>query len=97
MKWNNVRDVLQTGEAAVEFVSFRLYGKRGWTDSVLYCAMILKKGYSAPVWIPLCDEKNLQTLIKRKSNTGIERHVQSLYSGAKGDSLYQYVWLPLEK
>jgi len=95
-KWQGVRDVLQTGEAAVEFVHFRFYDGKGFTDKTFYCAMVLKKGAVAPVWIPLCDENQLRTLTRRVTYN-IQKQTQGLYSGVKGDSLYHLIWQPLEK
>ena len=96
MNWQNVRDALQSGEAAIEFVHFRLYGKKGFTDNVLYCAMLLKKDSKAPVWIPLCDEKQMQALTKRDKDMSDEDFTQQLYS-EKGDNLFRLIWQPLEK
>ena len=97
MNWQDVRDALQTGEAAVEFVHFRLYGKKGFTDKVFYCALLLKKDATAPVWVPLCEERQLQALTKRKKGISDDDLTQQLYSGEKGDSLYCLIWQPLEK
>ena len=97
MNWQDVRDALQTGEAAVEFVHFRLYDKTGFTDRILYCALLLRKDATAPVWIPLCDEKPLQALTKRRKGILDDDFTQQLYSGEKGDSLYHLIWQPLEK
>jgi CHAT domain-containing protein len=102
MKWQDVRNVLQPGEAAIEFVHFRLFGKDGWTDTTFYCALILKKGAEAPIWIPLFEEKQLQALTKRergRNDGGKEEQdfVYRLYSGQKGVDLYELIWLPLEK
>ena len=97
MNWQDVRDALQTGEAAVEFVYFRLYGAKGFTDSVFYCALLLRKDVDAPVWIPLCYEKQLQTLTKREKGISDDDFTQQLYSGEKGEKLYRFIWQPLEK
>ena len=96
MNWQDVRNLLQSGEAAVEYVHFRLYDGKGFTGNTIYCAMILKKDALAPVWIPLCDEQQLQSLTRR-SSYDIVKHTQQLYSGVKGDSLYRLIWQPLEK
>ena len=97
MKWQDVRNTLQTGEAAVEFVHFRLYGKKGFTDSTIYCALLLKKEATSPVWIQLCNERQLQTLTQREKGIPDDRFTQQLYSGEKGDHLYRLIWKPLEK
>ncbi len=92
--WQNIQAALQPGEVAVEFVDFELFDKV-WTDSTFYCAMILKKDSKSPVWIPLCEERQLQTLTKRTGD--IQEYTQTLYSDAKGAELYRLIWQPLEK
>lgn len=92
--WQDVSAQLQPGEVAIEFVHFRYFDKK-LTDSTLYCALILKKDSKAPVWIPLCEERQLQALVKRTG--GIQEHTQGLYSGTNGDELYRLIWQPLEK
>lgn len=43
MRWQDVRTSLEEDEAAMEFVSFRLYDKK-WTDMTLYAALVLRPG-----------------------------------------------------
>lgn len=93
---------LENNEAAIEFVRFRLY-RDGWTDSLLYAAYILKAKDSVPVFIPLCEEKQLQSLFDSAGRTATAM-VNSFYrglelknknSGLLGKELYQLVWAPL--
>ncbi len=92
--WLNIRATLQPGETAVEFVHFRCYNQ-GWKDSTFYCAMVLKKDSKAPVWIPLCEERQLQALAKRTDD--VQEDTKALYSGTNGTELYRLIWQPLEK
>jgi CHAT domain-containing protein/tetratricopeptide (TPR) repeat protein len=91
-------------EAAIEFVRFRLYTDR-WTDSIIYAAYILRKNDRAPVFVPLCTEKQIDKISMRaiRSATGLARVFYQPASFRKpgiptaGDSLYQLIWKPLEK
>ena len=67
------------------------------TNNTYYCAMILKKGSSAPVWIPLCEESRLQALTRRANGISDDEFVRQLYSSEKGTELYRMIWQPLEK
>ncbi len=85
---------LQKGEAAVEFISFRLYDKT-WTDSTMYGALILLHGDNSAHFIPLFEEKQLQSLLKSSSKkVNPVAAIKKLYGGG---SLYQLIWKPLEK
>jgi CHAT domain-containing protein len=101
MKWQNVRDALQAKEAAIEFAHFRLFDKNMWSDTVLYCAIILRKDLREPVWVPLFQQSQLDALLSADAKD-MEGKVQKLYSGGNpkfynGAKLYQLVWEPLEK
>jgi len=51
-----------------------------------------------PEWIPLCNEKQLEELIKREKEIYSDHDfTQQLYSSEKGAYLYNLVWKPLEK
>ncbi len=99
----DVRKGLQEFEVAIEFVRFRYYNKKN-TDSVLYAAYILNKHNPVPVFIPLCEESQLQRLFDSvgKNPTSM---VAGFYRGLKvegkstaflGRELYKLVWEPLE-
>lgn len=100
----DIQGKMMEDEAAIEFVRFRLYTDR-WTDSVIYAAYILRKNDKAPVFIPLCTEKQIEKLSTRaiRSATGLARVFYQPASMRKsgiptaGDSLYQLIWKPLEK
>ena len=96
IRWQNIRNLLLPEEAAIEFVHFRLYDGNDFTENVLYCALLLKKDVIAPIWIPLCNEKDLQELTKREKDLTDNDFTQQLYSD-KGENLYNLVWQPLEK
>jgi CHAT domain-containing protein/tetratricopeptide (TPR) repeat protein len=100
----DVQQSLQPGEAVVEFVKFNLYNKK-WTDSTIYAAYILRKNDTVPIFVPLCEEKQLQQLLTN-TGKGPTAMVNLLYplknsqrqnGGGMGKKLYNLVWQPLEE
>jgi CHAT domain-containing protein/tetratricopeptide (TPR) repeat protein len=97
----DIQKRLSPDEAAVEFVRFQLYTKR-WTDSIIYAAYIVRPTDSIPLFIPLCEEKQLG---KYFSSISGEAAIKALYRGiiiddekksfVSGDSLYSLIWKPL--
>ncbi len=101
--WNDVQKNLQADEAAIEFVSFKLYHK-DWTDSIIYAAYLVRKNDPAPLFIFLTEENRLQQLINSAGKNQAVL-VKRFYPGAEiknkqtgflGDSLYKLIWQPLE-
>ena len=96
--WQQVRDALQPGEAAVEFARFRYYDKK-WTDTSYYVALVVTRDTKdQPQYIFLGDDKQ----IEGDALTGFQRAVQS--RGASrvqqatlpGAQAYDLIWKPLE-
>ncbi len=105
IKLKDVQNGLREKEACVEFVKFNLYNKKK-TDSVLYGAFVITKYDSAPDFVPLFEERQLQQ-IWTTSGTTNEQKVKNLYRGstegsdagpeaAMGKKVYRLVWQPLE-
>lgn len=90
--WQEVQSKLQSGEAAIEFVNFN---KRfpNPTDSLLYAALVLLPD-APPAFVPLFEEKQLETLLKRRKYRRSD-YVNDLYGDAKNE-LYDLIWRPLE-
>jgi len=95
ISWQNIRDSLQKDEAAIEFVSFKIYDKK-WTDTVQYAALVLKKNSKAPVWVPLCKENVLEGLFAKLNGKRPQEQARILYD-ENGSALYNAIWRPLEK
>jgi CHAT domain-containing protein len=96
MQWTAVRDSLKADEAAIEFVSFRLFDKK-WTDKTYYAALVLRPGMEAPVWVPLFEEEQLAELFTLVKGSSSKDQAGVLYDGLGGAELYAAIWQPLEK
>ena len=90
--WQEVQQQLRPTEAAVELVSYRYYTPHP-TDSTMYAALVLLPTDTAPHFIPLFEERQLQTLFNRPGydEQGI---VKGLY--APNSELLHLLWKPLE-
>ncbi|MCF8297133.1 MAG: CHAT domain-containing protein [Saprospiraceae bacterium] len=92
IKWENIKNDLDSNEAAIEFIHFNLWN-RGFTDSTIYCALIVKAESQYPEMIPLFEEKQLLLLID-KETSGSYSFVKKLYG--EDSKLYDLIWKPLE-
>ncbi len=78
VNWLQVKSKLMPNEAAIEFVSFRLtYPSE--TDSILYAAVLIKPNAPDPEFIPLFEEKSLDSLLTKNGERS-ESYVKQLYS-----------------
>ncbi len=68
IKWQNIKKALKD-ETAIEFIRFDYHNDTKWTDSTLYYALILRKGYKYPKAVFLFEQKELEKVLKQ-SNTG---------------------------
>ncbi|MBK8556509.1 MAG: CHAT domain-containing protein [Lewinellaceae bacterium] len=101
--WQEAQASLQAEEAAVEFVHYRIYDKKA-TDSTMYAALVLRPGNADPVFIPLFEERSLDSLLSPFGERNGD-YVNRLYSMAERGitpveqpqkSLYELIWQPLE-
>jgi tetratricopeptide (TPR) repeat protein len=99
VKWREVQATLRADEIAIEFVKFSLS-----KDTTLYAALLLRRGMEAPVYVELCDERDIDTLMIRNIDRR-EAYVSRLYTSSqrglrpsedKVRSLYELLWSPLE-
>jgi len=95
--WEQIQGDIQPSEATVEFTSFNYFDK-GWTDSTLYCALILRKDFDYPKMVYLFEEKQLSQLLG--SASGTQEDISKTYSlhheESRADKLYNLIWNPLE-
>lgn len=103
VKWDQVKSILKPGEAAIEFIHFKLNFPEK-SDSILYAALLVKPESGNPEFIPLFEEKALDSLLSKKGERN-ELYVEQLYSldgrGAVAiekpqKTLYDIIWKPLE-
>ncbi|HEX5153109.1 MAG TPA: CHAT domain-containing tetratricopeptide repeat protein [Parafilimonas sp.] len=97
----NISEKLFPGQAAIEFIKFRVYNRR-WTDSVMYAALIILAGDSIPAFVPLFEEKQLMNVLSKpgKNENAINRLYSQAFSNSNeysGNALYNLTWKPLEK
>jgi len=108
VKWKDVQEALSVDEVAIEFVSFNYFDKK-WTDSVFYCALVLRKEYEFPKMLYLFEEKELEGLLSTELATTSSYYITKLYSGksdlfpdktGKADPdkniLFKLVWEPID-
>jgi len=98
--WKNIQNALTDDEIAIEFAHFNYRSAAGWTDSTLYCAYLIKKGWSLPEVVYLFEQGQLQNILSSKSPNALygTRGGRSVSSKtvAHSDSIYKFVWAPLE-
>ena len=95
--WKMVQQHLKQNDAAIELVSFPYFSFRGWTDSVIYIAMVLRQGYTQPKLVYLFEEKQLSTILKKEDGTLDQTYINRLYKQSKsGNPLYKLIWQPLD-
>jgi hypothetical protein len=93
--WQDVRDRLDEDEGAVEFIHFR-FTKDGFefSDSIIYCALVLRKDYSAPKLVYLFNGPELWKKLHIKGGSNELNKFEIAY--ASGYQMYNLVWKPLE-
>lgn len=104
VKWHDVQETLKQTDAAIEFVTFKVNFPK-MSDSIIYAALLVKPGTRQPVFIPLFEEKSLDSLLLTNSDRKAD-YVNNLYaladrgmvqSGSEKKSLYELLWKPMEK
>ncbi|MCX6165991.1 MAG: CHAT domain-containing protein, partial [Ignavibacteriae bacterium] len=91
VSWTDVKNSLKQNEVALEFVDFRLYDKR-WTDTTLYCALVVKKDYPYPKLIQLCTEKDLNDIL----SVSPEKTDSYIRNNNTSKELYKLIFKPFE-
>lgn len=86
--FTQVRDALAPRQAAIEFISFNYNKDCVVTDTVYYCALVLRKEYPWPEMIFLFTGNQLEELLKK--------HPDEMYD-VENLRLYDKIWKPLEK
>jgi CHAT domain-containing protein len=96
VKWQDVQATLKAGDAAIEFVHFKVDFLKE-TDSTMYAALVLLPDAEQPQFIPLFEVKQLDALLKPADTRKVD-WVNQLYAETGNDqtSLYELLWGPLE-
>jgi CHAT domain-containing protein len=104
VKYQEVKARLKKSEAAIEFVHFQVNFPK-ITDSIIYAALVVLPELEQPKFIPLFEEKSLDSLLNSKSERKAD-YVNNLYTladrgavatEAHKKSLYELLWNPLEQ
>jgi len=105
VKWQDIRRCLKPDEAAIEYTYFPWYNGRKWTDSIYYCAIVVRNNFSYPIFIPLFEEKQLDSLLVKDKGSD-ESYIDDLYAWndyynpgtpGKGKQIFELLWKPVEK
>lgn len=91
IKVQDVRQHLRENEVVIEFISYRYHDKYRWTDSIYYAAIVLRKSDTSAIYIPLCEEKQIESMLSQKSIRESNR-INQLY---KKQELYNLIFKPL--
>lgn len=79
INWKDVEKKLGSGDIAIEFLDFPLVG----SDSTMYVALTLKKGYESPHMTTLFEKRQLKAISEELFYTNTD--------------LYDLIWKPLEE
>jgi CHAT domain-containing protein len=88
MHWD-LSQVLQKGESAIEFVRY----KDAYTEEVKYGALIASWNWKTPVFVYLCLESELESLVERRYGETDFEMAERLYD-CKGQ-LFHHIWEPV--
>lgn len=99
--WKDVQQNLLENEVAIEFID---YQKGNYSDTTLYAALILRKDFDMPMFVPLFEKSQLEKLLgSNPSNPRLlPAYIEKIYRSGNprffnGQKLYQLLWQPLEK
>ncbi len=96
--WKDVQNALKKGEAAIEFVHFKMDFPEE-TDSIMYAALLLLPDSRQPQFIPLFEEKEVQKFFESDtSGDSPLENISSIYDEDRmgNDNLYDLIWKPLQ-
>ena len=101
VSYRDIQQSINETDAVIEFVNFEHYDKN-WTDSTLYCALVLRKTDLYPKIVFLCAENQLHNVLQL--NTTFQNdaaRIKQVYgitpqNNTGSDSLFRFVWQPLD-
>lgn len=91
--WRSVQKSLKQDEAAIEFINFELWNEKK-RDSTYYAALIVRPGFSSPVFIRLCNSSKLESFLSSASDLQVrkDQYVSRIYT----DTMYNLIWAPID-
>lgn len=96
--WEDVRNSLKPGEAAVEFVKFGYYHAKK-TDTAYYVAMLVRPQDTVPQFVKLFEERQLIAALKTfayKSSANNRGGKTATGNRSVTSAVYNLLWQPLE-
>lgn len=94
VSWTDVRDNLNSGEAAIEFVKFEKWNSE---EEYYYAALVITPDIDFPKMIGLFLEKDLELIIQELTDNDLA-NVNTIYGTLEKpeQKLYNLVWKPME-
>ena len=97
--WKEIQRNLSDNEVAIEFIDYEKINIQ-WSDTTMYGALIIRKDFESPIFVPLFEELQMDTLLN-DNNSNTEKRIDKLYNSGNprlfnGQKLYQLIWQPLE-
>jgi len=93
--WKDIQTNLFDKEAAIEFVNFSQTDYQNRDTLATYAAFLLRKDSEAPIYIPLFEKSQLDSLLL-KNDTKDSIRIKNLFTD-NGQKLYRLIWQALEK
>jgi CHAT domain-containing protein/Tfp pilus assembly protein PilF len=96
--WQQVRDALKPGEAAVEFARFRYHDKQ-WTGASYYAALVVTRdSKDHPQYIFLGDDKQIESdaIAHFQHSLQIRGFLVQPEAAVPGPHAYDLIWKPLD-
>ena len=91
--WHEIRSLLGEHDVAIEMIHTSDFDEKG-EDKYFYAALILRKEYDAPKFVPLCDVESLSSIWQDVIHTDTAL-INSQYSGSSNSRIYELIWKPI--
>lgn len=100
--WQDINRKLKKSESVIEFSSFPYFDKK-WTDSIFYCAYILKGDDTVPRQVILFEERQLDSLLGDLDYSNctnrecVSNKINKFHNWENGGKqLYKLIWSKIE-
>ncbi len=100
--WQDVQKGLKPNEAAIEFIHFRYKNYESndfteFTDTTLYCALIVTPESKTPEMLPLFKEKDLENILGKFGGNNYS-YINGIYgqNNKAKTELYNLIWQPID-